>query len=288
MEHLGIDIGGGSLKIAMVDGDRIVWRAQSKSYALPSREELTRSIRETLGGKVPAGVSVGLCVPGLLDESRKTVTYSANLPVLSGLPLSELIREGVGVEIGGLQIVNDAHAAAVDISRAIGSLGRLLVLVLGTGVGACVLDDGRPLQVDGDSPGHLGQMDVSLESPAPIGPDGGAGSLEAYIGTPALTSAYGSMERFFREARVSDAPLLALARAIRIAHAIYRPDHVVLGGGIGIRLKHLVNELKASIDRDLTKVARPGWTLQSAEHDFHAAIGAARIAMGAHTLNAGA
>ncbi|MBV9490447.1 MAG: MFS transporter, partial [Verrucomicrobia bacterium] len=59
-------------------------------------------------------------------------------------------------------------------------------LALGTGVGAAVLDDGVPLRVDGDSPGHLGQIDVSLDDRAPIGPDGGAGSLEGYLGVPAI------------------------------------------------------------------------------------------------------
>jgi hypothetical protein len=54
-------------------------------------------------------------------------------------------------------------------------------------VGASVLDEGgKFLHVSGESPGHFGQLDVSLETDPPIGPDGGAGSLEAYIGTAAL------------------------------------------------------------------------------------------------------
>lgn len=278
MQTLGIDIGGGSLKIALMDGSRIGWKAQSESYTRPSREQLTQAIRETLLGKVTGPVQVGLCVPGLLDEMRSTITYSVNLPVLVGLPLRDLVCDGVGIEIESLHVINDAHAAAVDIAHSFGLAGRVLVLALGTGVGAAVLDNGRSVSLDGDSPGHIGQLDVSLDADPPIGPDGGAGSLEAYVGTPALVSRYGSMEEFFKRVRATDPPMLALARAIRIAHAIYRPNHVVLGGGVGIRLKHLIDDLKRSIDHHLTGVAQSDWTLRTAEHDFHAALGAARIA----------
>ena len=52
----------------------------------------------------------------------------------------------------------------------------------GTGVGASVVDgNGQFLHVSGETPGHFGQLDVSLETNAPIGPDGGKGSLEALV-----------------------------------------------------------------------------------------------------------
>jgi len=57
----------------------------------------------------------------------------------------------------------------------------------GGGVGGWGVDGGgKFLHVSGESPGHFGQLDVSLDGEAPVGPDGGAGSLEAYIGTAAL------------------------------------------------------------------------------------------------------
>jgi hypothetical protein len=76
-------------------------------------------------------------------------------------------------------------------------------------------------------------------------------------------------------------PMLALALAIRIAHAIYRPDHICLCGGIGIRLKHLIPKLKKTVESQLTSLARPGWNLTTGDDIFHAARsgedGAARI-----------
>jgi predicted NBD/HSP70 family sugar kinase len=219
-----------------------------------------------------------LCVPGLLDAARRTITLSVNVPGLAGVSLDDLVAQAVGTRLRRLNILNDAHAGAVDVVHQLQLRGRVACIALGTGVGMAVLDEGEPLLVEGNSPGHIGQVDVSLDDAAPVGPDGGHGSLEAYMGVPALQRDYGSTDAFLGRADVDAPPLRALGRAIRICHAIYRPAHVVLIGGIGVRLKRLLQPLKARIDANLTGVARADWQLHCGEHDFHAAIGAARLA----------
>ena len=156
--------------------------------------------------------------------------------------------------------------------------GRVLVISIGTGIGAAVLDEGKPLHVDGASPGHIGQMDVIIEGHPAIGPDGGAGSLEGYMGGAALSKKYGDAAAAIKAFKGFEPPLRALARAIRIAHAIYRPHHVVLAGGIGIRMAHLVEPLHSLVSTHLSSIARHNWTLTCGDSDFHAARGAARLA----------
>ena len=102
------------------------------------------------------------------------------------------------------------------------------------------------------------------------------------MGVAALRQRYGAdadINAIIAKWKGDEPPLRALARAIRIAHAVYRPHHVVLAGGIGIRLKHLIPPIRALIDDRLTSVAREGWTLSAGESDFHAAAGAATVAM---------
>jgi hypothetical protein len=70
-----------------------------------------------------------------------------------------------------------------------------------------------------------------------------------------------------------------LVRAIRIAHAMFRPHHVCLAGGVGIRLGRIVPDLRAVIADHLTHIARPEWTFSVGNSDFHAAQGAARLAL---------
>ncbi len=78
---------------------------------------------------------------------------------------------------------------------------------------------------------------------------------------------------------VDDPPIRALVRAIRIIHAIYRPRHIVLAGGIGMGLRRLAPEIQSSAAARLTSIAREGWALTTADHEFHAACGAAALAM---------
>ena len=58
---------------------------------------------------------------------------------------------------------------------------------------------------------------------------------------------------------------------------MYRPDHVYLAGGVGIRSAHLLTDLKAMVDVNLTRIAKPNWMLGAGDSDFHAARGAARM-----------
>jgi len=280
MIALGIDIGGTTVKAAASKDGRVLWAAQSPFYAKPTTEVLRAAIRETVAGRLTDLHTVGLCVPGLFDRARRTISMAVNVPGLVGISLDDLVPDALGLAVEGTaRILNDARAAAHDIFCGRLIKERLLVIALGTGVGSAVLDDGQPLLVEEGSPGHLGQIDVSIPGHEVIGPDGGAGGLEAYIGVAALRRRYGTdVSAAIATFKGDEPPMLALVRAIRIAHAIYRPQHICLCGGIGIRLRHLMPILREKIETKLTSLARPGWSFTSGDDDFHAARGAAALA----------
>lgn len=284
MLSLGIDIGGKSVKVAAQQEGQVLWNGQSPFYSRPNTAELLQAVRSAIGGRL-AGRSpqrVGLCVPGLLDRDRRMITLSVNVPGLMNIVLDELVNEALGVQIGHpVAILNDAVASAHDLYRRRGIAGRLLVIALGTGVGAAVLDDGVPLHVEGASPGHVGQFDVAIAGEDVLGPDGGAGGLEGYIGAAALARRYGEDVSAALARFTGDEPAIcALARAVRICHAIYRPHHIVLSGGIGTRLRHVLPVLRRRVGDRLTSIAREGWSLTCGDDDHHAARGAALIAAG--------
>jgi len=251
---------------------------------------LLAAIRAAVGSASRELGTVGLCVPGLLDDDRRRVTLSVNVPGLTGFELDQLVPQALGLASEpneqtnhqATTISNDATASAYDIFHTRQLTGRLLVIALGTGVGAAVLDDGVPLRVEGDSPGHIGQMDVSIASSDVVGPDGGAGGLEGYIGAPALRKRFGAdLTAGLREMSPDDPAIRALVRALRICHAIYRPQHICLCGGVGIRLRHLLGTMRQQTEDRLTSVSRSGWTLDCGSDDFHAARGAAQLAAAA-------
>lgn len=278
MISLGIDVGGSSVKLAASANGQVLWTAHSESYSRATKEQLVDAIHCAAAGRTKNISTVGICVPGRLDRGRRMIVLSVNLPSLNDLRLDDLVADSVG-EVSHVELLNDSTASAYDICVSHRLSGRLLSITLGTGVGASVLDDGVPLMIEGDSPGHIGQVDVSIPGQDVIGPDGGFGSLEGYIGTPALVKRYGNdMAATLARLTDQDAPIQALARAIRIFHAIYRPQHVYFTGGIGIRLKHLIPSIRKLVETNLTSVADPQWTIGTGDDDFHAAKGAARLA----------
>ncbi len=300
--RLGIDIGGSRVKAVVAEFDaanqmKVTWRQTSSAYERPDAPTVGRAMIELfeaarIATQPPAsGLRVSLCVPGQLNPTTGVLRYAANLPDLIGVALRPLVASAAQASPGIVIADTEQFPVMPDtIAAALGSLalrpakGRLLCISLGTGVGAAVLDDGMPLTCTNGSAGHLGQIDVSLESdPAtvPIGPDGGRGSLEAYVGLPALRERFGHDETALRRGltnlRPDDPILRALARAIRIAHAMYTPDAIRLLGGIGIALTPALPQLRQRVEDQLTGVARPAWSLDTADDPYLAAIGAASV-----------
>jgi|GEM_PF-417376 len=261
--------------------------AKSDRYVRPSISELQAAITQALcrtgcwaNGEL---ATVGLCLPGAVDASG-IVVRSVNIPELAGQDPLALLQSVVLLPPDAPPLVRltDAFAAGADVYLSQNRTDRLLAISLGTGVGAAVIDAGcKQLILHGESSGHFGQMDVSIDDgwAVPIGPDGGRGSLEAYIGLPALVKVLGSTDDHAIESLdARDLPLRALTRALRIAHAIYKPDAVVLLGGVGIRLRRALPELNAQVAINLTSIAKPHARIECGQHDYHAAAGCARWA----------
>lgn len=287
--YLGVDIGGTSIKVALLDQSRIVATATSEPFSRPDTSTLLAALSlavTRLGARPLAAIAgIGLAAPGLVDEVRGEITNAVNVPGLVGVPLRDLVPRATGLPMVPVTLLTDAQAAGIDLlaTEQPAPRGRLVAISLGTGVGMSVLDDGVPLLLSGRSSGHLGQLDVTVHEPGrepPLGPDGGRGGLEGYIGLPALVQRLKcTPDTLEQKLRIDPVPMVALARAIRAVHAIYRPNHVRVLGGVGIRLHAFHEFLYGEISRDLTGIARPQWTLQFGTSPFHAACGAARSAM---------
>ena len=294
MVTLGLDVGGGSVKYAWREADGSFTCGESVGYERPTAGALGEAVRGALRGAGLMGEvgkvgKVGVCVPGVMSGDGRRVASSVNMPGLAGVDVGAWASGlGLGVRDEDVVVRTDAWSAGVDYAAVRGVKGRLMALSLGTGVGAIVLDDGVALKVSppgaGMSSGHLGQMDVSMAvgddgEGVPVGADGGRGSLEAYVGAAALRARLsGDLRAGLARVGVDDPAVAALVRALRIAHAIYRPDVVALLGGVGLGIGGLAGEIRSKVSEGLTGVARPGWRLEVGVDAYHAARGVARLA----------
>lgn len=281
--RLGIDLGGTAAKLALLWADGRTDTAATEHYATPSPHALLAAVTTALAdrlGVAPADVqTVGLSVAGVADD-RGVLQVAVNLPALVGVDLRRWLR-GALPNAASITIATDTQAAAQAEHRARPVAGRAMYVAIGAGVGAAVLDGGRPLAITRGTPGHLGHIDVSGGEPdAPLAGDGGRGSLEAYIGARALAAAAVDLsdERWLDHPAAQRA-LAALSRALRIVLPIYRPDEIVLVGGVGLRLGPAIEDIRRRVTDGLTAAAPDAWDLRCGVVGRHAAaIGAAHAA----------
>ncbi len=284
---LGIDIGGSSVKLALIHDGGEPLTSRSQTYEKPTLDLLAERIRSTFDSVLEQSSlsrgsvkTVGVCVAGPMDN-RGVIEMAANLPVLAGVCMPDWIRSVLQMEVP-VTPSTDANAAAACEHRFHPKQGRTLYLSLGTGVGGAVLDDGKPVIITRGTSGHFGHMDVSGGEPdAPATDGAGRGALEAYVGFRTLQAAGVPLESDDRfEHPAMQRAIAALARGLRILLAIYRPDHIVLmGGGVDLYAP-AIDQIRLLVNEGLTRAAPEHWSLSVAHTDnFAAAIGAASLAV---------
>ena len=287
MRSLGIDVGGSSVKAVLHD-DGSLTTARSAGYAHPSRDELVAAGREAvrlLGASVDLSTPVGLCLPGKQHVTGDRVVRSINLPCLDGWLFSDFLGSVLGFVPDRYRVVSDVHATAIDIVDRYELGGRVGVIAIGTGVGFAMAEDGEILRMGSRSVGHLGQLDVGRCAAGDrYHKDGARNTLESFVGVHGLREHLGTdVEAVLQDylSRVSaDEPVMrALVRALRVVHAIHTPDTIVLAGGIGVALHPSHDQICQLVNEGLTSLARPGWSLMFGDSLFHAASGAARLAV---------
>ncbi|MEV5145647.1 ROK family protein [Streptomyces sp. NPDC052727] len=244
---LGVDIGRGWLRVAVVDLDgTVVARADIRNRARASAA-LTGLVVSTArqvianSGVDPAEVVHGVVgTPGVYDEKQRRVRYAMHLPGWGRAGLVDGIRTELGVP---LEVHNDANLAALgEYTYGVGAGSRLFAYILiGTGLGMGVVSEGRLFTGARGLAGEIGFLPWhGRQKPERL--------EDAVSGVAVVESArqFGMRGQLTAKA-VFDAARQghpAAVRAVelegeRIAHtvaaaaAVLDPDLVVLGGGVG-------------------------------------------------------
>ncbi|PYV17482.1 MAG: hypothetical protein DMG07_05655 [Acidobacteria bacterium] len=192
---LGIDIGGTTLKAALVRRDGSFGEARSKSSRLPDRDSFRRALQglvRELARALPSGArlsAVGIGCKGTIARGACRVrTLPGAFRYLEGAPLDAWIVRALGRRIG-VTLDNDARAALAGERRWGAARGKrdVVLLTLGSGVGGAIAAAGRMLDGHANVAGHLGHVVVEVD-----GPDcscGNRGCLEAIFSARAIEGA---------------------------------------------------------------------------------------------------
>lgn len=300
--YLGLDIGGTFLKAARVDaGGQVVERrrepvASGDAGALLAQLE---TVARGLGG-TPRGCGVGL--PGFVDRRTGVVHGVPNLRALEGVALARELSERLGPPTAA---DNDANAAA--LAEAWQGAGRgaesVLMLTLGTGVGAGLVLGGRVYTGRSGYAGEFGHLQVKPDG-LPCG-CGSWGCLETEVGVAgwvrraeaarekaggrtALAEVDLDPERIVEAAKAGDAVALAvvdesaalLGVAIAFALDLLNVEKVVIGGGVAAAGEFLLGRIREEVRRrTFPQIFADAEIVPAALGGDAGVVGAARLAM---------
>ena len=267
--RIGIDIGGTDTKIGLVDiHQKIIVCEKMKTDASRSPEEIIREIgQKTLellerqGIAIDQCVGAGIGVPGTIDRKNGIVRYSNNIK-WENVEIVKKMGEFLPIPI---RIANDADYAA--LGETVAGAGKecqdVIMLTLGTGVDGGIVLDGNIFSGGGIGGSELGHM-VIVENGEPC-TCGRSGCLEAYASATALvksalcaTGKKLSPQEIFEGAREGDSTLkevvdLFISRLgtgiVNIIN-IFRPQLVLLGGGLSGQGEKLVEPLSDSMKKE--------------------------------------
>lgn len=280
--YIGIDVGGTFIKAGIVDKNgniladgKIESECDKGGNKLADNAvTLVKELLEKSGINKEQIVGAGMGFPGFIDSKKGVVVYSNNVR-LSDFPIAEIMRDKLGVDV---KVANDANVAALG-EKMFGAgkdYNDMVMITLGTGVGAGIIIDGKLFEGNRSAGAEVGHM--LLVHGGEQCTCGRKGCFEAYSSATALIRdtrramlahkdslmwRIGSVDNvtgktpfdFAAEdkyaAEVVNNYIEMLGSALTDIANIFRPEAIVIGGGVCAQGDNLVIPLKKKIQSEL-------------------------------------
>ena len=255
---IGIDFGGTSVKLGLVQAGGLTLRAESLATpAYGSGESLLAAMLNSvddLRARYPDVRAIGVGVPGIVDSRRGVVHHLTNIPGWVNIPLREILCLHTGLPA---IIENDANAMTYAEWKYGAARGRenVVCVTLGTGVGGGLILNGQLYRGSRLGAGEIGNMSIDYRG-RPFG-YGNFGALEAYVGNTRIAERAVARYEAAGQTRslLECLPVMlaeAASRGDAVAHQLWdetgvmlgaaladvvwllNPDAIVLGGGVAL------------------------------------------------------
>lgn len=278
--YAGIDLGGTNIKCGIVDetGNIIIQESvptySEKGFSFVTETMADLVIKLARETKIDIK-AVGVGSPGMIDGKKGIVVYSNNL-TWQKAPLAAELKNRLRIPV---RITNDANAAAYgEYTCGAGKqYNSIVLLTLGTGVGSGIVIDGKLFEGNRGAGAELGHETIRFGGEKCT--CGRRGCLEAYASATALirqtkramekdgqsklwelcagdinnvngkTAFDGLRSGDTTAKKVVNAYTRYLAEGIANIVNAFRPEAILLGGGISREGETLINPLKRRVKR---------------------------------------
>jgi glucokinase len=254
-QAVGLDVGGTKIAALRVDEDGAVLARTSVPTPTGEGEEIVSAALAAARSVVSSDVvAVGAGLAGMVDQCSGVLRYAPNLPWRE-MPVAERIGRGTGLPCVA---DNDANVAAWGEFRfgAGRGMDSLLMLTIGTGIGAGVVAEGKLFRGAHGLAGEVGH--IIVEPGGPVCGCGNRGCWEQVASGQAIG-------RLGREA-VEESPASLIARVVDgdeervdgrlVTRAAHDGDEVAreILAGVGRRLGEGIAGLVNAFDPEIVVV----------------------------------
>ncbi len=250
----GVDLGGTNIKMGIVDSNGLTvaahkFRTEGELGPVAAMQrtadQLTWLCEQT---QIPSQeiVRVGLATPGTMDIPAGMILEPPNLPAnWRNFAIRDCLAQAVGKKVS---YENDANAAALgEFWVGTGEeYNSIVLLTLGTGVGAGIIIDGVPLDGAHSHGGECGHIIVDSSTDARPCGCGQRGHLEAYCSATALVKRASEELAAGRTSTLASLPSDGQLSARKLAEAAGDGDELAL---------ELITELATHLGRGLVTIA---------------------------------
>ena len=277
--YMGLDVGGTSIKGLVINekGDILsegCVPVEVGADLADTIEVLADELVQRMGVVFSQISGIGVCCPGLIDTTTGTVLFAGNLE-LKNYPLKKLLVDKFKLRV---EVCNDANAAALGEAKfGVGKgYDNSIMITLGTGVGGGIVIDGKLFEGNKGAGTEVGHM--VIEKGGLKCTCGRRGCFEVYCSARALTAktkfemeedtgsdmwktytndtadgktAFEYMDGDKTAKRIVDWYINHLACGITNLANIFRPNIVMLGGGVAAQGSRLTAPLQKIVDKDL-------------------------------------
>ena len=259
--RIGVDIGGTSVKCGIVDANNsiIAIKAIPTNSPRPWQSlladigNLVREILRDNNISLSSCEKIGVGCPGTVNGETGFVPYSNNL-VWKDVPVAEALKEDLSLDV---KVTNDANCAALGevVAGAAKGCVNAVMLTLGTGVGSGIVINGKIFE--GGYPGGAELGHILLHKNGYECSCGRKGCIEAYASATALERDAREVVTIFKDSLLAKVEnieskdvfdavregdfaaigivynyILALAEGLTDIVNIFRPEKIIIGGGI--------------------------------------------------------
>lgn len=232
---VAIDLGGTKVAVASVDArGRVRGRVEEPVDTSSPKAPIEQMVR--LARQASDGDAVGVAVPGLVR--RDGTVWAPNLPGWDRVPLARELRKRLRIPVF---VESDRNAVVLGEAWRGAAKGRsdVIVLIVGTGIGAGILSGGQLVRGAHELSGCAGWMVVA---DATNDATSRSGALEALVAGPAIARACRTASAAEAADRARNGDAKARQHFVRAAQrlgyavanliSLFDPEVVVLTGGV--------------------------------------------------------